>query len=282
MGGQRDKEHAMIEHTSDEVAYYYYDSHPTEEDLMGETVPHADLIDYLKLVLAWLFHEHLCAIYENFNFYQTRNRDEKPLAPDLAVIKGITQRPMRSWRVGVHGPAPHVVFEIASEDTWKRDLEEKPDRYAMMGVQEYFAYDPNEPPVRQREPFRLFGWYLDKDTGLMQKMLPGPDGRLWSRHLDSLLVPDGAYLRLYDRHGNLRLTQGEAADRRAEAEAQARRFAERQADAEAQARLFAERRADAEAQARQAAERRAEAEAEKLRIIAEKLRALGIDPEHLI
>jgi hypothetical protein len=66
----------------------------------------------------------------------------------------------------------------------------------------------------------------------------------------------------------LRLTQGEADRNRAEAEAQARRFAER--------------RAEAETQARQVAERRAEAEAEKARQIAEKLRALGMDPEHLI
>jgi colicin import membrane protein len=258
----------MIEHTSDEVAYYYYDSHPTEEDLMGETPPHAALVHYLMDVLAWLFHDQLCAIYENFNFYQTRNKDEKPLAPDLAVIKGVAQRPVRSWRVGVYGPAPHVVFEIASEETWKRDLEEKPGRYAVMGVEEYFAYDPNLPPFRRSELSRLFGWQLDKDTGLMQKMTPGPGGRLWSRHLDSLLVPDGSYLRLYDREGHLRLTQGEVDRYRAEAEAQAR--------------WFAERRAEAEAQARQDAERRAEAEAEKARIFAEKLRSLGMDPEQLL
>ena len=244
----------MIEHTSDEVAYYYYDSHPTEEDLMGETLPHAQLVHYLMEVLTWLFRDRLCAIYENFNFYQTQDKYEKPLAPDLAVIKGITHRPVRSWRVGMHGPAPHVVFEIASEDTWKRDLLEKPDKYTVMGVQEYFAYDPNEPPLRRSEPSRLIGWQLDKDTGRMQKMLPGPGGRLWSHHLDSLLVPNGAYLRLYDREGHLRLTQGEADRFRAEAEAQARR----------------------------SAERRAEAEAEKARMFAEKLRSLGVDPGQLL
>jgi Uma2 family endonuclease len=210
----------MIEHTSDEVAYYY-DSHPTEEDLIGESPPHAALVHYLMDVLAWLFHDRMCSIYENFNFYQTRNRDEKPLAPDVAIIKGVAYRQVRSWRVGVYGPAPQVVFEIASEETWKRDLEEKPDRYAMMGVQEYFAYDPNIPPIRRSDPSRLIGWQLDKDSGVVQKMLPGPGGRLWSRHLDSLLVPDGPYLRLYDRHGNLRLTKGEA-----EAE-KARIFAEK-------------------------------------------------------
>jgi hypothetical protein len=137
-----------------------------------------------------------------------------------------------------------------------------------MGVQEYFAYDPNIPPIRRSESYRLFGWQLDNETGLLQKMTPGPGGRLWSRHLDSLLVPDGAYLRLHDREGHLRLTQGEADRYRAEAEAQGRQFAERRAETEAEARRFAERRA--------------EVEAEKARRFAEKLRSLGLDPEQLL
>jgi len=260
----------MIERTNNDVVHYYYDSHPTEEDLMGESRPHRALVDYLKHVLEWLFRHQACAIYENFNFFQTADEHEYPLAPDVALIKGVTASPDISWRVGKDGPPPQVVFEIASPKTWARDLEEKPAQYAAMGVQEYYAYDPYKTPLplSRRKGGRLFGWQLDKDTGLMQRMELGPDGRLWSQHLNSLLVPAGAYLRLYDRYGNLRLTQGEAADRRVEAEAQARRFAEK--------------RAEAEFQARQEAERRAEAEAEKARIMAEKLRALGMDPDHLI
>lgn len=235
---------------------------------MGETLLHAALVHYLMEVLTWLFHGRACAIYENFNFYQTPHKKEKPLAPDVAVIKGITHRPVRSWRIGTHGSAPHVVFEIASEETWKRDLEEKPELYARMGVQEYFAYDPNDPPIHARESSRLFGWQLDRDTGLMQKIVPSPSGRLWSQHLNSLLVPDDSYLRLHDREGRLRLTKDEA-------DVLARQAAERRAEAEAQSRRFAEKRA-------QAAERRAQAEAEKNRILVEKLRALGIDPEQLL
>src|SRR5436309_5675630 len=94
---------------------YYYDSHPTEEDLMGEPSWHASLIDYLKAVLRWLFRGQACAIYDNLNFYQTRDTMEYPVAPDIAVIKGIDFRHLRSWRVGKTGPAPQVVFEIASE-----------------------------------------------------------------------------------------------------------------------------------------------------------------------
>ncbi len=231
------------QHFEEEVAYYY-DFHPTEEDLMGETSVHADLVHYLREVLKWLFHGQVCAIYDNLNFYQTANYKEYPLAPDIAVIKGVEHRSVRSWRVGKMGPAPQVVFEIASEETWKKDLEEKPLKYGLMGVREYFAYDPNEPPLNRETTRRLFGWQRDKGRGEMREMPVRPDGSVWSQYLESLLVPDTKYLRLYDSARQLCLT-GE------EAEAEARRAETRRADAEA-------RRADA---------------------LAEKLRALGIDPD---
>ena len=128
----------MAKYVEDDIAYYY-DFHPTEEDMMGETSVHATLVHYLVEVLTWLFHDQVCAIYENLNFYQSTNTHEYPLAPDIAVIKGVPFRHLRSWKVGKSGPAPHVVFEVASEETWNRDLDEKPLEYARMGVQEYFA-----------------------------------------------------------------------------------------------------------------------------------------------
>ena len=91
---------------------YYYDSHPTEEDLMGETSWHTSLIEYLKAVLHWLFRGQACAIYDNLNFYQTRDPMEYPVAPDLAVIKGIEFRHVKSWALSSSEPPPQVVFEI--------------------------------------------------------------------------------------------------------------------------------------------------------------------------
>lgn len=259
----------MIEQTRDDIDYYY-DSHPTEEDLMGGSLLHAELMDYLKSVLVWLFREKVCAIYKNFNFYRTSDKNEYPLAPDLAVIKGVPRGPIRSWRVGIHGPAPHVVFEIASEKTWERDLTEKPGAYAALGVQEYYAYDPNEPPLYEsrREGQQLFGWRREQSTGLLRRLPLQSDGKLWSPHLDSFLVPDGAFLRLYDRSRRPRLTE-------AEAEADARGTAMRLAESESAAKRRAMRLAEVEAY-------RADIEAEKARTYAEKLRSLGIDPEQLI
>jgi len=205
----------VAKNMTDEVAYYY-DFHPTEEDLMGETSVHAALVRYLMEVLAWLFDGQPCAVHENLNFYQTPHWRECPLAPDIAVIKGVDFGHVRSWRVGKTGPAPQVVLEIASEETWKKDLNEKPMQYMLMGVQEYFAYDPNMPALR-RNSQRLFGWHLDKREQAIRQMPVGLDGRLWSFHLDSFLVPDTSSLRLYDRNRQLRLTRAEAEARRADA-----------------------------------------------------------------
>ena len=195
---------------------YYYDYHPTEEDLMGETSWHNTLIDYLKAVLHQLFRDHVCAIYGNLNFYQTRNPREYPVAPDIAVIKGITYRSTRSWALTNGEPAPQMVFEILSEETWKKDVYEKPSKYASMGVQEYFAYDPLEPPIRRGGAPRLMGWRLDSQRGEMVEIVANREGWLWSEQLESWLVPDGAYLRLYDRGHQMRLTGEEAQAQRAE------------------------------------------------------------------
>jgi hypothetical protein len=101
---------------------------------------------------------------------------------------------------------------------------------------------------------RLFGWQLDQDSQSMRVMSSGPNGSLWSHHLQSWLVPDGATLRLRDYSGQMRLTYGEAEAQQKQAEA---------------------RRADAEAQRADAAIQQAEA-------LAEKLRSLGIDPDQIL
>ncbi len=208
---------------------YYYDLHPTEGDLMGQTSVHARLRRYLMDVLTWLFWGQRCAIYDSLNFYQTPDVYEYPMSPDIAVIKGVDDDDVTSWRVNKDGPAPQVVFEILSAKTWKADLNEKPAHYARLGVQEYFAYDPNTPLLDRKASSRLAGWQLDPLTRQMQPLSLLPNGSLWSVHLDSFLVPGGKRLYLADRQGHRRLTQAQAEKRRADAEAQARQAEQRRA-----------------------------------------------------
>lgn len=242
----------MAKNIEDEVEYYY-DSHSTEEDLMGESFVHFQLMHYLFDVLHWLFRGQVCAICGNLNFYRTCDWREVPITPDIAVIKGIPPQMVTSWKIWKTGVVPHVVFEIASKETWDADLKDKPQKYAQIGVQEYYAYDPNEPRLWKDDSRRLRGWQLDRARREMIEMVADADGRLWSALLESWLVADGEYLRLYDRDNRRRL-KGE------EAEAEARRAEARRAEIEAG---------------------RAEAEAKRAQVFAEKLRSLGINPDEI-
>jgi Uma2 family endonuclease len=179
---------------------------------------------------------------------------EHPLSPDLALHKNVllsedTKIRLRNWKMLLPDrPAPTVVLEISSYNTWKNDLilDRKPTRYGRLGVKEYFVYDPHEPLVSSQtyNGNRLIGWsYID---GQPTKLEPDEQGRLWSNELESWLVPDKYYLRFYGRQNQLRLT-----------------------------------RAEAECRAKEAAEQREATERAAKQLAWAKLRELGIDPEKL-
>jgi Uma2 family endonuclease len=293
----------MEQPIEDEV-YYYYDAHPTEEDLMGEMPPHSWLVYYLIEVLIWLLRRQVCAVHENYNFYQTTGEHERPLVPDIALIRGVPQQGVRSYRIDVYGPPPQVVFEFASEETWRKDLLQKPGAYQRMGVEEYYAYDPNWPalPLSRRRGRRLFAWQRDPADGVLHKTFPDDQGRIWSPFLQSYLVPDSKLLRLTDRFGNRRLTQAEEEKKRADEErkrarderrradleakqaAEARERAEeerRRADEEAKRAADEARRADEEAKRANEERQRADEEYKRAERFAAILREQGIDPDQL-
>ncbi|NWJ48727.1 MAG: Uma2 family endonuclease [Chloroflexi bacterium] len=262
---------------------YYYDTHPTREDLMGESTSQSELIRYLVDVLLWLYRAENWFVVSNLNIYNTKDHLEYPLAPDVAVFKGV-QPPhsgVRSWKMLLpERPAPSMVFEVCSEETITDDIEEKPEKYARLGVKEYFAYDPHEPVLRKKYAARLYGWRYNAEREA-QRIESDAQGRLWSEELESWLAADGRYLRLYDAAGNLRLT-GVEAERaakemerwRAESERAAKEAERRRADSEQAAKEVEQAAKEAERaakEAEQAAKEKAWA----------RLRELGIDPETL-
>jgi Uma2 family endonuclease len=234
----------MQQHVEDEVRDYGF--LPLEEETMPESMVHAELIEYLVAVLKWLFWGQTCTVCRNLAFLAPRERGGLVIAPDIALVRSIPRQPVSSWRIGRTGPAPVLVFEILSEETWKKDVEEKPLVYAQLGVHEYFAYDPNLTPLAGPTAPRLSGWRLDPDSQSLVALTLLPDRSLWSQELESFLVPDEQVLRLVDEYGRTRLT-----------------------------------RAEAEAAARRAEAQRADAEARRAAAMAEMLRSMGIDPDQL-
>lgn len=186
----------------------YYALFPVER-AMSESYIHRDLTEYLRNLLQWYYRGQKCIVTANLVVY----RDVKLMtSPDVALIKGVTlsdtrRKNLRGWRVSApRQPAPAVVFEISSTDNWKKDvlLEQNVDRYARLGVHEYFAYDPLG---YWKDTVKLRGWcYTNKQPTELSLL----NGRLYSVELKCWLEPDGEYLRLYDNNYNQLLTEAEA------------------------------------------------------------------------
>lgn len=253
----------------------YEDTIALEE--MPESQPQIDLSDYLRDLLKYLYLVAGWFVTGNLAvFPPTKNYPFTYLAPDVALFKGVKvseqeKARLNSWLMRKpNRPAPTVVFEISSKETWQQDLEAKPEHYQLLGVKEYFAYDPQG--YWQNATTQLRGWRYT--NGVTEELKVDKRGWLWSEELESYLVPDGVYLRLYDQDLKRRLTKDEADEQRANA-AQARAEAEyARAEAERIAREFERERAETERKVKEAALQREQA-------LLEKLRRANIDLDNL-
>jgi hypothetical protein len=160
------------------------------------------------------------------------------------------------WEEG--GQAPQVVFEVLSPGNTLSEMARKFEFYDQYGVEEYYLIDPERGDAS--------GWV--RRAGRLAVIA---DMNGWvSPALGVRFTVESGEVRLFYPDGRPFLTFEELARAKAEAEARA-------AEAEARAKAEAEARAEAEAQARAEAKARAEAEVRAARL-AERLRALGIDP----
>lgn len=205
-------------------------------------------------------------------------RETGPIAPDVFVAFG---RPKgrrgsyRQWEEG--GIAPQVVFEILSPSNSAKEMADKLAFYDRYGVEEYYVYDPDRhtlgiwmrqgaqpAPSETRPPLvaqsHIHGWTSPR-LGVRFTLTP-------------------ATLLLFYPTGEPFLNSVELARRAKEAAARAEQATVQAAQEAARAAQEAVR---AEQEAARAAQATARAEAAQLRAerMAERLRALGIDPDAL-
>ncbi len=212
----------------------------------GQPVAETDIHRKLMFELIAMLHEHFrndpqVYISGNLFIYYQEGDPRRSVAPDVFVVKGITRRDRRIYKLWEEGRPPDVVFELTSPSTRSEDCRTKHDLYARLGVAEYFLFDPLAEYLRP--PFQ--GYRLRR--GHYRSLRPAGDGSLWSAVLGLELHVRGPRLRLFDPAGQRWLPLPEE-------EPAARRAAETRATvAEARA-TVAEARAVAETAARQAAE----------------------------
>ena len=182
----------------------------------------------------------------DINVYYRKGDIKAVVAPDVAVAFGVdaaAQEPQHTYRVWDAGAAPCFALEIASPKTVKVDLQDKPAKYAELGVAEYWRLDPTggdllDPPL-QGETRHSGRWTPIKVT---------PDrGGLRAR--SSVLGLDLCWqppkLRLWDITARAWLPDPDDTDAQRAQEAAARKAAETQLAEETTARTAAEARAAA-------------------------------------
>ena len=158
--------------------------------------------------------------------YYKINDNETRVAPDVFVVFGVAKHKRNSWIVWREGKAPDIVMELASGSTWRRDMREKRDIYAEMGVTEYWRFDPTSnyffPP--------LAGERLGDGEYTTIELTTNRDGLVWGHSdvlgLDVWAFPDGN-MRFYDPVSEQWLrTHGEAEQALRAAEEENRRLLE--------------------------------------------------------
>ena len=115
----------------------------TDGKPMGETDVHIDALIYLREALKDHFREApQVYVAGNMLLYYEEGNPAACVAPDVFVVQGVAKHERRIYKLWEEGQPPAVVFEITSRSTRLEDLGTKRALYAMLGVQEYFLYDP--------------------------------------------------------------------------------------------------------------------------------------------
>jgi Uma2 family endonuclease len=185
---------------------------------------------------------------------------ERRFAPDLLAVLDVPTHERDKWVVSHEGRGLDWVLEVHVGGDRKKDAEYNVERYARLGIPEYFIYD------RARQ--KLEGYRLPQPGARRYERMEAKQGRYMSEVLGLELEVAGEQLRLWA--GNALLLESgellarmqallEEVQQRADEEARQREEAERRLEEEA-------RRREEEVRRREEAERRlAELQAELAR-----------------
>jgi len=169
------------------------------------------------------------------------------VAPDVFVVMGAPSHDRASYKLWQEPKAPDFVLEITSKSTYSEDQGAKRGVYALLGVKEYWQYDPTgdylEPPLQGLQLIERNYWPL-----LMQAR-SGDALRMHSAVLGLDLRLEEEQLRFHDP------ATGEPLRSHAEAEL-ARQATEQARQAAELSRQDAEARAEEESRQRRALEAR--------------------------
>ena len=198
---------------ADDYTSVVYDGvyYPEErEDDMGETSVHIKLLANLLSILKLYFKNREDVFLSgNMNLYFEKGNSRRWFAPDLLVAFGVPNVERSSYLLFREKVFPQVIFEIASEKTWRNDVDEKLRTYEKYGAEEYYVLDPEFSYLSAP----LMAYRREND-----KLAPVEiaDDRIFSPRLGLEIVWEENSFRLFDPNANefLRTLEESEAGRR--------------------------------------------------------------------
>ncbi|MEZ4375869.1 MAG: Uma2 family endonuclease [Polyangiaceae bacterium] len=186
--------------------------------------------------------------------------EERVFAPDLIAVLDVECHERNSWVVSHEQRGIDLALEVHIAGDAKKDAERNVERFARLGIPEYFMFEP----LRGR----ITGYRLRAGESAYAPIIP-QHGRWPSSVLQLDLSVEGGRVRFY--HGSAPLPDArELIERLSTLVDDAVDRAEEEA-----------RRAEEEARRAEEEARRAEEEARRADRLANKLRELGVDPDDL-
>lgn len=212
--------------TAVEVEYPESDGQP-----MGETDVHIEWLIRLRDMLKYRYRDQRTYVGADMLLYYVEGYPQKFVVPDVFVVKDCDTHARRVYKLWEEPSAPHVIFEITSRTSQREDTLNKPRTYAIIGVEEYFVFDPTgdylNPP--------LLGFRLQ--DGLHDPIEPDADGWLMCEQLGLRCRMEGDELVLADASTGQKLLPRWQAEQQAREAEQRAREVERRAREQSEAEL---------------------------------------------
>jgi hypothetical protein len=176
----------------------YDPTHYPVVDKMGESSLQRLIAELFRPLLAQVLAELGVKAFvgaDQFIYYQQFSPTDV-VAPDVYVMPGFDPDiEVGCWKTWETGVAPSFALEIVSRDNPRKDTERSPLRYAAMGADELFIFDPKA--IRSKDRVRWLVYRRLPRRGLVQVDATQAD-RVYSKSLRLWLrsVGSGAHVRV--------------------------------------------------------------------------------------
>ncbi|HEY3568186.1 MAG TPA: Uma2 family endonuclease [Thermoanaerobaculia bacterium] len=171
-----------------DVEYPYSDGQP-----MAESEIHLnEMLDLIAALRRRYQAEPKVYVAGNMFLYYRKGDPRSVVAPDVFLVRGVSKRKRKSYKLWEEGRIPSLVIEVTSDSTSDEDVDKKKICYEMLGVEEYILHDPEGDYLNPR----LQGFRLAR--GRYEPIPLHRDGSLDSRVTGLTLQVEGKNLRLID------------------------------------------------------------------------------------